>query len=231
VVSKAIASLKNPIKGRTKMTPQTAIKLYDSRTSPNCHRVKVVLEEKRLPYELIAVDLKAGEQKRPEFLRLNPYGKVPVIVDGETVIYESCIINEYLEEKYPEHQLMPAVYGLRAKIRILIDYGLNHFAPPYQRIRQEMRGKAERERDASVIENSVKELVRLFQRFEGELEGKSYLAGDFSLLDAALIPRYLRMEKWGVGILPNPALPRMTGWLARMKERPSVQTFLASVSF
>ena len=76
------------------MMPQTPIKLYDSQTSPNCHRVKVVLEEKHLPYELIAVDLKAGEQKRPGFLRLNPYGKVPVIVDGETVIYESCIINE-----------------------------------------------------------------------------------------------------------------------------------------
>jgi glutathione S-transferase len=94
-----------------------------------------------------------------------------------------------------------------------------------------MRGKAEHERDAQVIENSVKELVRLFQRFEQELEGKSYLADDFSLLDAALIPRYLRMEKWGVGILPNPALPRMSSWLRRMKERPSVQTFSASVSF
>jgi len=213
------------------MTPQTAIQLHDSQTSPNCHRVKVVLEEKQLPYELIPVDLKAGEQKKPEFLRLNPYGKVPVLVDGETVVYESCIINEYLEEKYPEHRLMPADHGLRAKIRISIDYGLNHFAPPYQRIRQEMRGKAKRERNAQVIENSVTELVRLFQRFEGELEDKSYLAGDFSLLDAVLIPRYLRMEKWGVGILPNTELPRISSWLRRMKERPSVQTFYASVSF
>jgi glutathione S-transferase len=214
-----------------KMTPSTSIKLYDSQTSPNCHRVKVVLEEKQLPYELIPVDLKAGEQKKPEFLRLNPYGKVPVLVDGETVVYESCIINEYLEEKYPEHRLMPADHGLRAKIRISIDYGLNHFAPPYQRIRQEMRGKAKPERNAQVIESSVTELVRLFQRFEQELEDKSYLAGDFSLLDAALIPRYLRMAKWGVGILPNPALPCMSSWLRRMKERPSVQTFYASVSF
>jgi len=57
------------------MAEQTSIRLYDSATSPNCHRVKVVLEEKQLPYRLIPVDLKAGEQKRPDFLRLNPYGK------------------------------------------------------------------------------------------------------------------------------------------------------------
>jgi glutathione S-transferase len=82
--------------GAQKMTQQKSIKLYDSQTSPNCHRVKVVLEEKRLPYELMPVDLKAGEQKKSDFLRLNPYGKVPVIIDGETVLYESCIINEYL---------------------------------------------------------------------------------------------------------------------------------------
>jgi glutathione S-transferase len=77
------------------MSQQPTIRLYDSQTSPNCHRVKVVLEEKQLPYELMALDLKAGEQKKPDFLRLNPYGKVPVIIDGDTVLYESCIINEY----------------------------------------------------------------------------------------------------------------------------------------
>jgi glutathione S-transferase len=89
------------------MPSQEPIKLYDSQTSPNCHRVKVVLEEKQIPYELVPVDLKKGEQKRPDFLKLNPYGKVPVIIDGSTVVYESCIINEYLEDKYPQRSLLP----------------------------------------------------------------------------------------------------------------------------
>jgi glutathione S-transferase len=216
--------------GAQKMTQQKSIKLYDSQTSPNCHRVKVVLEEKRLPYELIPVDLKVGEQKKPDFLRLNPYGKVPVIIDGETVLYESCIINEYLEERYPERPLMPKDYAQRAGIRILIDYGLNHFAPPYQKLREELRWKAEKERDRQIIENAVSQLVNLFQRLEREIGDKPYLAGEFSLLDAALIPRFLRMEKWAVGILPNSSLPRMGAWLNRMKERASVQTFLSSIS-
>jgi len=212
------------------MTQQKPIRLYDSQTSPNCHRVKVVLEEKRLPYEIIPVDLKAGEQKKPDFLRLNPYGKVPVIIDGETVLYESCIINEYLEERYPDRSLMPKNYAERARIRILIDYGLNHFAPPYQKLRQELRWKAEKERDRQIIEDAVSQLVNLFQRLEREIGDKPYLAGEFSLLDGALIPRFLRMEKWAVGILPNSSLPRVGTWLHRMKERPSVQTFLGSIS-
>jgi len=88
------------------MIRQPAIRLYDSQTSPNCHRVKVVLEEKGLQSEITPVDLKAGEQKKPDFLRLNSYGKVPVIIDGDTVLYESCIINEYLEERYPDPPLL-----------------------------------------------------------------------------------------------------------------------------
>jgi glutathione S-transferase len=212
------------------MSQQPTIRLYDSQTSPNCHRVKIVLEEKQLPCELMALDLKAGEQKKPDFLRLNPYGKVPVIIDGDTVLYESCIINEYLEERYPDTPLMPQNYAERARIRILIDYGLNHFAPPYQKLREELRWKAEKERDPQIIENAVSQLVNLFQRLEREIGDKPYLAGELSLLDAALIPRFLRMEKWAVGILPNSSIPRMGTWLHRMKERPSVQTFLGSIS-
>ena len=213
------------------MSEQPPIRLYDSVTSPNCHRVKVVLEEKQLPYRIIPVDLKANEQKQPDFLQLNPYGKVPVIIDGQTVIYESCIINEYLEEKYPDRPLMPADLAKRAGIRILIDYGLNHFAPPYQKLRAELRSKPEKQRDRRIVESAVMDIVGLFQRFEREIGDQSYLAGDFSLLDAALIPRYLRMEKWAVGIFPNASLPRMGAWLQRMKERPSVQPFLESISF
>ena len=212
------------------MSEQAPIRLYDSVTSPNCHRVKVVLEEKQLPYRMIPVDLKAGEQKKPDFLRLNPYGKVPVSIDGQTVIYESCLTNEYLEEKYPDRRLMPDDFAKRARIRILIDYGLNHFAPPYQKLREELRWKTEKERERQVIEAAVRNLVNLFQRFEREIGDNSYLAGDFSLLDAALIPRYLRMEKWAVGIFPNSSLPRMGVWMQRMKQRSSVQTFLESVS-
>jgi glutathione S-transferase len=201
----------------------STIKLYDFPSSPNCQRVKVVLAEKKLPFETVPVDLRQKEQKKADFLKLNPYGKVPVIVDGNTVLYESCIINEYLEEKYPETPLMPKDHAKRAKIRILIDYGLNHLDGPYQKLRQEMMKDA-KERDQEVIENAKKDLKSLLQRFEREIGEQSYLAGDFSLGDAAVIPRFLRLE--GFGVLPDPSLPKLGAWLQRMKDRPSVRAIM-----
>jgi glutathione S-transferase len=200
-----------------------AIELYDFPSSPNCQRVKVVLAEKKLPYETVPVDLKKGEQKKPEYLKLNPYGKVPVLIDGATVLYESLIINEYLEEKYPEPPLMPKDHAKRAKIRILIDYGMNHLDPPYQTIRKEMM-KDEKERDQAATDKAKQELKNLLGRFERELGDQPYLAGDFSLVDAALIPRFTRLE--GMGVLPDPSLPRVGAWIKRMKERPSVRAIL-----
>jgi glutathione S-transferase len=113
------------------------IKLYDFKSSPNCQRVRVVLAEKHLPYETVPVDLRAQAQKTPDYLKLNPYGKVPVLTDDDTVLYESCIINEYLDEKYPTPPLMPGDPAKKAKARILIDYGLTHLDAPYQRLRME----------------------------------------------------------------------------------------------
>ena len=205
------------------MSAQRPIQLYDFASSPNCQRVKVVLAEKNLPYETIPVDLRKGEQKKPDFLKLNPYGKVPVIIDGATVLYESLIINEYLEEKYPEPPLMPRDPAKRAKIRILIDYGMAHFDSPYQKLRQELMKDA-KERNQEVIDGAKKDLKNLLQRFEREIGDQLYLAGEFSLLDADLIPRFMRLE--GFGVLPDPALPQLGKWLERMKQRPSMRAIM-----
>lgn len=201
------------------------MKLYDRHTSPNCQRTRVVLYEKNIAYETIPVDLVKKEQKRPEFLKMNPYGKVPVLVDGDTILYESCIINEYLEDKYPTPPLLPSDPGWRAKIRIGIDYGVNGTYGSYQKLRNEML-KPENERNAAVITQARSELKILLQRFEDEIGDKPYLAGDFSLLDVAVIPRFLRLAVWGA--LVGPGLPRLVGWLERMKTRSSVQKIIAS---
>ena len=205
------------------MSTVTSIKLYVSQSSPNCQRVKVVLEEKKLPYETIPVSLRKKEQKEPHFLKLNPRGKVPVMIDGETVLYESRIINEYLEEQYPEPPLMPKAPTQRAKIHLLMDYALTELIPPHQRIREQMV-KDEKERNPAVIESAKRELIDMLQRFEHELGDQPYLAGDFSLLDAAVIPRFLRLTEWN--ILSDPSLPRLGRWLQRMKDRPAVQSIM-----
>jgi glutathione S-transferase len=199
------------------------IKLYDFKSSPNCQRVKIVLAEKNLPYEIVPVDLRAQEQKTPDYLKLNPYGKVPVLTDDDTVLYESCIINEYLEEKYPNPPLLPREPAKKAKARILVDYGMAHFDNPYQKLRMELMKDA-KEQNQQVIDGAKAEIKKLLQRFESEIGDNPYLTGEFSLVDADLLPRFTRLE--GFGVLPDPSLPRLGKYMERMKARPSVKAVL-----
>jgi len=215
---KTIGCHKKSHEGRTQM-----LKLYDFKSSPNCQRVKVVLEEKKIPYETVNVDLRAGEQKTPDYLKINPYGKVPAIADGDTVLYESCIINEYLDEKYPATRLMPTDPGARAKARILVDFGLTQMDSAYTKLRMEMT-KDEKERNQETLNAAKEDIKKRLQRLEQELGDKEYLMGNFSLVDADLIPRFTRLE--GFGVLPDPSLPRLGKYLQRMKDRPSVKTIL-----
>jgi len=182
-----------------------------------------VLAEKNLPYEIVPIDLRAQEQKTPDYLKMNPYGKVPVLTDDATVLYESCVINEYLEEKYPNPPLMPKEPGQKAKARILIDYGMSHFDGPYQKLRMELM-KEQKDQNQQVIDGAKSELKKLLQRLENEIGAQQYLMGDFSLVDADLLPRFTRLE--GFGVLPDPSLPRLGKYLERVKARPSVKPIL-----
>jgi len=200
-----------------------AIKLYQAVPSSNSDRTKIALHEKGLPYERITLVLANKDQKRPEFLKLNPYGKVPVIDDDGRVLFESCIINEYLEEKYPNPPLMPKDPYLRGRGRVLVDYALNYLHEPYWALRGQLL-KPAGERDQAMIDEKHRSLRELMQYLETDLGDKSYFLGEFSLTDIAIIPRALRMEAYGA--LPAPSLPRLNGWLQRMKERPSVKQIL-----
>ena len=200
-----------------------AIKLYDAVPSSNSDRTKIALHEKGLPYERITLVLANKDQKRPEFLKLNPYGKVPVIDDDGKILFESCIINEYLDERYPNPSLMPKDPYLRGRSRVLVDYALNYMHEPYWALRGEML-KPAGARDKAVIEEKHRVLRELMQYLEAALGDKNYFLGDLSLADVAIIPRALRMETYGA--LPAPSLQKLNAWLQRMKERPSVKQIL-----
>jgi glutathione S-transferase len=95
------------------------IKLYDFLPCPFGQKVRIVLAEKGLTYDLAQVDISKGENRHQDFFRLNPFGKVPVLVDDDATIYDSTIINEYLEDEYPEPPLLSSVTAsaLRARAR------------------------------------------------------------------------------------------------------------------
>jgi glutathione S-transferase len=200
------------------------ITLYHDVPSTNSDRVKIALAEKGLAWEGVWVKLSKREQKSPEHLKRNPYGKIPVLDDDGKILFESCIINEYLDEKYPNPPLMPKDPFLRARGRILVDYFLNYLHDPYWALRGEMTKKNETERDQKIIAETRNEVTARLQYLEKALGDKPYFLDDFSLIDIAMVPRFPRLEQYGV--LPNPSLPKLSAWFERMKQRPSVQAVL-----
>jgi glutathione S-transferase len=196
------------------------IKLYDYPDCPFSQKVRIVLAEKDLEYERVHVDLQKGEQRTPEFLKLNPYGKVPVLIDEDVVVYDSTIINEYLEDEYPEPPLMPEDSAGRARVRLLEDFCDNSFMPASMFVLAELH-KPEAERDMDRVRRYQSEMARVLARLEGALEGKEFLGGTFSLADAAFAPRAVILAQ--LGVETDPRLHNLTGWINRLRERPSVR--------
>ena len=197
------------------------LKLYDYPDCPFCQKVRVVLAEKDLEYEKIFVDLRKGDQKLPDFLRLNPYGKVPVLVDEEEVIYDSTIINEYLEEEYPLPRLMPEDSQGRARVRMLEDYCDNSFIPPTTMLLTQIR-KTDAERDGQRVEQAREELRRGLYFLRDRLGSQEYLVGrEFTLADASFAPRIMVLGRLGIEL--EPALAPVQAWIERIRMRPSVR--------
>jgi glutathione S-transferase len=197
------------------------LKLYDYPDCPFCQKVRVVLAEKDLEFEKIFVDLRKGEQKTPEFRRLNPYGKVPVLVDEEEVIYESTVIIEYLEDEYPHPLLLPEDSGARARVRLLEDFCDNSFTPPTSALLHELY-KPEAERDQQRMQQYHEEIQRCMVHMNQQLRSGEYLGGSrFTLADAAFAPRVILLNRMSVEL--DGSLAPVVNWIERIKTRPSVR--------
>jgi glutathione S-transferase len=194
------------------------IKLYTYPASSNSRKVRIVLLEKGLEFERVTIDLAKREQKSPEYLKIHPYGTVPALDDEGFVVYDSTVINEYLEDEYPYPPLMPKDSEGRARARLMEDLRDSHFNPAYGQLSRELR-KPEAERDPKVIEQARAKITECFDRLEKELEGREYLAGPFSLADIAFIPNLDTLERIQVQV--DPKYKNISAWIARLKARPS----------
>ncbi len=198
------------------------IKIYDFLPCPFGQKVRIVLAEKALTYDLVQVDITKGEQRRPEFLRLNPYGKVPVLVDEDTTVYDSTIINEYLEDEYPEPPLLPPVgsSALRARARLFEDFADTSFTPQVGQLMAEM-AKHEEERSPDRLQRLRQAVERVLDYLNHELQGQQFLASEFSVADVGFAPRLLVLPL--LGLEPGQNRPNVDGWTKRLLERPSIK--------
>lgn len=156
------------------------------------------------------VDLK---NKPADLLKINPYGKVPVLVDGDGVIYESAIINEYLEEKYPQVPLMPKEPLLKARARIWTDF-----------CNTRVQDAASRITHGREPEKAKEKLREYLTTLNCEMAGHDYIAGDYSLADITYIPFFVRRERYDVTI--DDGLSNLKRWVDRLLDRPAVRATL-----
>jgi glutathione S-transferase len=182
-------------------------------------KVRIVLAEKDLEYDTVTVDLKAGQNRQPDFLKLNPFGRVPVFADDDTVIYDSTIINEYLNDEYPEPALLPEDSAERARARLLEDYADAAFTPPALAIERELERPTE-ERDQAKLGTAQEVIRKGIAMLERELEGKEFLAGGFGLADIAFAPTVLQLERLGVRV--DSSQPNVKSWINRLAARRSI---------
>ncbi|HXD89923.1 MAG TPA: glutathione S-transferase family protein [Candidatus Binataceae bacterium] len=198
------------------------IKLYDFLPCPFGQKVRVVLAEKGLSYELAPIDIAQGEQRKRDFLRLNPFGRVPVLVDEDITIYDSTVIAEYLEDEYPEPPLLPPVgsSALRARARMWEDFADTSFTPQVGQLMAELT-KNESDRDASRVQRLQQTVDQMLTFLNHELQGQEFLTGQFSVADIAFVPRLVVLPDLGIDAGLN--RPNVDGWYKRMIERPSIQ--------
>jgi glutathione S-transferase len=194
--------------------------LYDHPDCPYGMKVRIVLAEKDMDCEIVTVDMQSGQHRQPEFLKLNPFGRVPVLVDEGCVIYDSTIINEYLDDEYPEPALRPADSDERARMRLLEDYADTAFTLPAMALQTEL-SKAPTARDEARVKAARDVVVKALEMLNRQLEGKEYLASEeFSLADVAFAPMALQLERLGVHV--DSTLNNVKAWVQRLAARPSM---------
>ncbi|MEK6806117.1 MAG: glutathione S-transferase N-terminal domain-containing protein [Pseudomonadota bacterium] len=194
------------------------IELYTAPT-PNGWKASIALEEMGLPYKVKLVNIMAGDQKKPDYLMINPNGRIPTIVDtgnDNFSVFESGAILLYLSEK--TGQLLPKDAKKRSQVVQWIMFQMGGIGP--------MQGQANvffrywDKKIPEVIERYQKETRRLYEVLDKRLEGREWLCDEYSIADIANFT-WPHIHSWA-GV-PTEGLSNLEAWLKRMRERPAVQ--------
>jgi len=196
--------------------------------TPNGHKIRIMLEECGLAYEVYPVNLSLGEQFAPEFLAISPNNKIPAIVDpdgpgGEPIsVFESGAILLYLAEK--TGKLMPNDHRGRWQVMEWLMFQMSAIGPMLGQLGHFLYFTSVPLPYA--VERYSNEAQRLATVVDGRLEGRDYLVGDYSIADVACFPWLARHERLGIDL---DELPNLGRWLDTIAARPEVQRGVESI--
>jgi stringent starvation protein A len=179
----------------TSSSKKPMMTLYSGTTCPFSHRCRIVLFEKGMDFQVIDVDV----ANKPEDLAvMNPYNEVPVLVERDLILYQANIINEYIDERFPHPQLMPADPVMRGRARLFL-YRFEQELFSHINDIEEGNAKAT-EKARAQIRDSLTQIAPVFVK-------QKYMLGDeYSMLDVAIAPLLWRLEHYGIQ-LPKQAAP------------------------
>jgi RNA polymerase-associated protein len=170
--------------------------LYSGTTDPFSHRCRIVLFEKGMDFQVIDVDL---DHKPEDIAVINPYNRVPVLVDRDLVLHEANIINEYIDERFPHPQLMPPDPIMRARARQLLFTFEQELFADIELLEKNQKGA---DKVRANIRDQLTQLAPMFA-------SQTFMLGEeFSMLDVAVAPLLWRLEHYGIE-LPKAAAPLM----------------------
>jgi glutathione S-transferase len=195
-------------------------RLYNTQRCPYARRTRMVLHEKQIAFDVYEVDL---SNKSEEFLSVSPTGKVPVVVvDGES-IYESNVVNQYLDEVTDEPRLMPGDPKRRAHARIWMAFADTDFFPAvFVASVGHERGFSE-----ARISEALEELKTVLRKLEERLEDRDYLSDEFSLADVAYAGNFVRLRELEErGEVSFEEYPNVAAWMERLESRDSYEAAL-----
>lgn len=163
------------------------MRLYSGTTCPFSHRCRIVLFEKGMDFEVIDVDLM---NKSEDVAAINPYGKVPVLVERDLVLYEANIINEYIDERFPHPQLMPPDPVMRGRARLFLHRFEQEIYSHVEAIEHGVPKAADKAR--AIIRDNLTQLAQI-------LANQKFLLGnEYSMLDVAIAPLLWRLDHYGI---------------------------------
>jgi len=185
--------------------------LYSGTTCPFSQRCRFVLFEKGMDFEIRDIDL----YNKPEDIALmNPYDQVPILVERDLILYESNIINEYIDERFPHPQLMPADPIMRARTRLFLH---NFEKEIFTHVCTLESRSITDEKVLDAARSAIRE--RLTQLAPLLVKNKHLLGDDFTMLDVAIAPLLWRLEHYGID-LPKSAAP-LQKYAERLFSRPA----------
>lgn len=198
--------------------------LYTAPLSGNGRKVHMFLEEVGAQYQLSRLDLLKGEQKNPQYLKLNPNGKVPTLVDDRFVLWESNAILLYLAEKFPQAKLLPTGAQDRARVFQWLLFEQTTFRPPLSLLMRQTRFTLADRRDQKAIDQGWSEVRANMDILQSALSGRDYIGGTLSVADIAVLPYVYLAQDLGTDLS---AWPTVAAYYQRLSARPTWQKIVA----